>query len=272
MCSTNFTSINGVGSLRASNAEVNRAVHEAEVHHLYDDFVIRTKTSNEWSLTYSMHPNNNQKATTNDNPKIIRDRISRLRYHVMVGEEANQIMIEPNAGGASVVSEALSMELMSRRFGAHEVATEMAIQYFFNNWKKIDYIATIHGHRTGVSVTRAMGYPHASAFTEEDADRLCYKKLFGLVVARAGISRAFSYERSILHCFCQDDRIAELMKSAFEKLILLDEEQKQDTESTLTGSIIIILTVCSNFDEIFTDDESCIRNNNNNNNNGGGNN
>lgn len=265
MCSTNLPSINGVGrTLRASNTEVNRAVHhEAEVHHLYDDFVIRTKTSNEWSLTYFMHPNNN-KAITSNNPKIIRDRISRMRYHVMVGEEANQIMIEPNAGGASVVSEALSMELMNRRFGAHEVATEMEIQYFMCNWKKIDYIATIHGHRTGVSVTRAMGYPHASTFTEEDADRLCFKKLFGLVVARAGISRAFSYERSILHCFCQDDRIAELMKSAFEKLILLDEEQKgQDTESTLTGSIIIILTVCTNFAEVFNDDDSCIRNDNN---------
>ena len=262
MCSTNLKSNVGIGSnLKTSNAEVNHAVRQAEVHHLYEDFVIRTKSSNEWSLTYFMHPNT--KASSN-NPKVIQDRISRLRYHVTMGQEANQIMIEPNAGGASVVSEALSMELMHRRFGANEVATEMAIQYWCVNWKKIDYIATIHGHRTGVSVTRAMGYPDASTFTEADADRLCYKKLFGLVVARAGISRAFSYERSILHCFCQDDRIAELMKSAFEKLILVDEERmNHDAESTLTGSIIIILTVCSNFAEVFTDDGSCIRNNNN---------
>lgn len=265
MCSltTNVTPRNGLGSkLRTSNPEVNLAKHQAEVHHLYEDFVIRTKTSNEWTLTYFMQPNNNV-AGSNSTPqlKIITDRITRMRYHVMVGHEANQIMIEPNAGGASVVSEALSMELMHRRFGAHEVATEMAIQYWCVNWKKIDYIATIYGHRTGVSVTRAMGYPHADSFTEEDAERLCHKKLFGLVVARAGISRAFSYERSILHCFCQDDRIAGLMKSAFEKLILRDEEQHDDAESTLTGSIVIILTICSNFTEVFTDDDSCIRNN-----------
>ena len=151
------------------------------------------------------------------------------------------------------------MELMHRRFGATDVVTEMAIQYWCHNWKKIDYIATIHGIRTGVSVTRAMGYPDASTFTAEDATRLCHKKLFGLVVARAGISRAFSYERSILHCFCQDDRVAGLVKIAFEDLILQDEQQ-HDAESTLTGSIVIILTVCCNFDEVFTDDHSCIRN------------
>jgi hypothetical protein len=255
MCSANITK-NGIGSNCKASEEVDQALHQAEVHHVYDDFVIRTKSSNEWLLTYFMQPNN--KASSN-NTKIIQDRISRMRYHVIVGNEANQIMIEPNAGGASVVSEAVSMELMHRRFGATDVATEMAIQYWCVNWKKIDYIATIHGSRTGVSVTRAMGYPDASTFTEEDADRLCYKKLFGLVVARAGISRAFSYERSILHVFCQDDRIAELMKVAFKKLIQLDEQQ-HDAETSLTGSIIIILTVCCNFSEVFTDDGSCIQN------------
>lgn len=254
MCSTKVTG----STLRVSTTEVTQALREAEVHHLYEDFVIRTKTSNEWVLKYFLKPEH----PSGNNPQLIQDRISRMRYHVRVGDEANQIMIEPNAGGASVVSEALSMELLNRRFGANDVATEMAIQYWCPNWKKIDYIATIHGHRTGVSVTRAMGYPDSSAFTEEDADRLCYKKLFGMIVARAGISRAFSYKRSILHCFCQDDRIAGLMKTAFEKLVMLDE-QKGESESSLTGNIIVILTVCCNFSEVFTDDETCILNGDN---------
>jgi hypothetical protein len=256
MCSTNT-----VGKkLTASTTDAYQGGHEAEVHHLYEDFVIRTKTSSEWCLTYFLKPQNRLNA--NNNPQLIQDRISRMRYYVNVGNEANQIMIEPNAGGASVVSEALSMELLHRRFGATDVATEMVIQYWCPNWKKIDYIATIHGNRTGVSVTRAMGYPDASSFTEEDADRLCHKKLFGMVVARAGISRSFSYKQSILHCFCQNERIANLMKKAFEKLVMQDE-QKHDSEAALTGSIIVILTVCCNFSEIFSDDDSCIQNGNN---------
>jgi hypothetical protein len=116
MCSANITPKLGIGShLKASKAAVKQVEHQAEVHHLYEDFVIRTKTSNEWSLTYFLQPNNNTANIVN-NPQVIQDRISRMRYHVMVGEDANQIMIEPNAGGASVVSEALSMELMHREF------------------------------------------------------------------------------------------------------------------------------------------------------------
>jgi hypothetical protein len=255
MCSKkNNQSVVGGNGLVFGGVNVQQSVKQAEVHHLYEDFVIRTATHNEFSLTHFVNPN-----SVSDDPKVIQDKVRRIRYHVTVGDEANQIMTEPNAGGASVVSEALSMELLHRRFGATDVTTEMAIQYWCNNWKKIDYIATIHGIRTGVSVTRAMGYPEASSFTEDDAHRLCYKKLYGLVVARAGISRSCSYDRSILHCFCQDDRIAELMKTAFEKLIK-EDEKKVDSQATLTGSIIIILTVCSNFPEVFTDDYSCIQN------------
>ena len=257
MCSNHTKRSVGIGGTAfVPNTATCRHVQKAEVHHLYEDIVIRTATNSEFCLTHFVKPNRG--ATIN--PKVIQDQVRRIRYIVNVGDEANQIMTEPNAGGASVVSEALSMELLHRRFGATDVTTEMAIQYWCNNWKKIDYIATIHGNRTGVSVTRAMGYPEADAFTAEDAKRLCYKKLHGLVVARAGISRSCSYEKSILHCFCQNDRIAGLMKLAFEGLIG-EDELKNDAEATLTGSIIIILTVCSNFPEVFTDDNSCIRSN-----------
>lgn len=230
---------------------------KAGVYHLYDDFVIRAKTCHEWKLMFLLKPNG---APTSSFPQVFTDKVIRMKYHLNVGRDANQIMLEPNAGGASVVSEALSMEVMHRRFGAVDVVTEMAIHYWFNNWKKIDYIATINGRRTGVSVTRAMGFPTPACFTEDDAVRLSYKKLYGLVVARAGVSRAFSYERSILHCFCQSERIATLMQKAFEQLII-DDQQRGDQESALTGGIAIILTVCSNFDEIFTDDNACIKKN-----------
>lgn len=55
------------------------------------------------------------------------------------------------------------------------------VGYCNPNWKKVDYIIDIFGTRMGVSVTRAMSYPNPSNFSEEDARRLLYKKLYGLV-------------------------------------------------------------------------------------------
>jgi hypothetical protein len=187
---------------------------------------------------------------------VVQDTFTRMHNSVMMSYEAQKIIDEPNAGGASAVSEALSAEYMCRRFGAYDIVSEMRIKYFFDNWKKIDYIATIAGERVGVSVTRAMGFPHHSNFTVDDAKRLCYKKLYGLVVARSGISRQFSYGRSILHCFCQTQRIADLMK--FTLCELMEEEKGKPEDMRITGNISIILTVCTNTAGIFNEDFSCI--------------
>jgi hypothetical protein len=55
------------------------------------------------------------------------------------------------------------------------------VGYCNPNWKKVDYIIDIFGTRMGVSVTRAMSYPNPGNFSEDDARRLLYKKLYGLV-------------------------------------------------------------------------------------------
>jgi hypothetical protein len=188
---------------------------------------------------------------------VVQDMLFKMKQQVIICGEAQKIIDEPNAGGASVVSETLSAEYMCRRFGAMNIVSEMKIQYFFINWKKIDYIATIDDQRVGVSVTRAMGFPTADDFQIEDALRLCYKKLYGLIVARSGISRMFSYDRSILHCFCQSKRIATLMKQSFDELIENDKKSPEDVR--LTGNITIILTVCENMSGIFTEDLTCFR-------------
>lgn len=77
--------------------------------------------------------------------------------------------------------QSLSMEYFSRRFQARDVVTEMEVEYRCMNWKKVDYICTLYGERVGVSVTRAMSYPNPAAFKPDEAYRLLYKKLFGLV-------------------------------------------------------------------------------------------
>lgn len=169
--------------------------------------------------------------------------------------DAQRILDEPNAGGKSVVSEALSMEYMHRRFCAHDVITEMEIKYWSRNWKKVDFIcsvSTVGGacERVGVSVTRAMGYPDYRAFTLEDAVRLLRKKLYGLVVAKAGVDELHHYGCSILHVWCQHRTVAERMAEAF---ALLQAEEGEEG-SVLSEDIAVVLTVAEDIPEVFNDD------------------
>jgi hypothetical protein len=218
--------------------------------HIYEDFVIRSDLSDEFLLHKSL------KSET-EYIEIIQDVLHLVSAaQILMGDEAQKILNEPNAGGASVVSEALSAEYMARRFGARDIVTEMAIQYWFPNWKRIDYIATFFGGRVGVSVTRAMGYPYDTDFEMEDAIRLCEKKLNGLVIAKSGISNSCRYERSILHCFCQTEEISNMMLIAFHEMIERDKREHPNCP-TLEGSITLILTVCG-IGEVYTDDLSCV--------------
>ncbi|CAE7566621.1 AAC4 [Symbiodinium microadriaticum] len=219
--------------------------------HVYADIVIRAEHFDEFLLRKAM------KSST-EIVTIIQDTFQRVRFQVAMGTEAQKILDEPNAGGSSMVSEALSAEYLARRFGATNVVTEMAIQYWLSNWKKIDYIATVYGRRVGISVTRAMGFPRPGDFAMENARRLCEKKLFGLVVARAGISEAHSYDRSILHVWCQTDEISNMMYIAFNEIVSEDKAQNP-LNPTLSGSITMILTVCDTIEGVYTEDFSCFQ-------------
>lgn len=146
-----------------------------------------------------------------------------IRYQL--GSEARKVINEPNAGGSSWISEALSVEVLNRCLGACDVVTEMQVEYFFSNCKKVDYVARLPGRsgrrsdRCGVSVTRAMGFPSESNFSLEDANHLLLKKLQGLVVARSCISEAHSFTQSLLHVWCASNRIAELVRQAAETML-----------------------------------------------------
>lgn len=221
--------------------------------HIYEDFIIRSELYYEFLLLKALK-------SDGDRIEIIQDVLHRITAaQILMGDEAQKILNEPNAGGASVVSEALSAEYMARRFGARDIVTEMAIQYWFPNWKRIDYIATFFGGRVGISVTRAMGFPYSINFTMDDAIRLCEKKLNGLIIAKSGISPTCRYERSILHCFCQTEEISNLMLIAFNEMIERDKRENPLCP-TLKGSITLILTVCD-IREVYTDDLSCIQDN-----------
>ncbi|OQR95518.1 hypothetical protein THRCLA_07794 [Thraustotheca clavata] len=163
--------------------------------------------------------------------------------------DAKQIYLEPNAGGKSVVSEALSMQYMHEMFQANDVVTEMKIQYWSMNWKKVDYLCTIANERIAVSVTRAMKFPDPFAWTIADAKHLLRKKLFGLVVAQQGVCKAQRYHKSILHIWCQTKEIALSLSSCYEEVV---------TELDIVENVILIATIASSEACIFFEDLSAI--------------
>lgn len=248
---TIFPGVIGAGKINAKSVWYPQK--DEKVHYLYNDFVIRTTTEYESDFNRAMKTNC---TFAGDNVSITIDTMVALTRSgvIALGDDATRVYREPNAGGASVVSEALSVEYMARRVRASNTVPEMKIQYFFYNWKKIDYISSINGERIGVSVTRAMGFPSPTLFTMEDATRLGTKKLYGLILARSGISECHNYNRSILHVFCQSQQIAVLMQEAFRTIIAEDRALQED----LSGHIVIILTIVKNIPGVFTENFACL--------------
>ncbi|OQR82880.1 hypothetical protein ACHHYP_15398 [Achlya hypogyna] len=163
--------------------------------------------------------------------------------------DARQIYLEPNAGGKSVVSEALSMQYMHEAFGADAVVTEMRIKYWSSNWKKVDYLCSIAAERVAVSVTRAMKFPDPAAWTNDDARFLLRKKLFGLVVARSGVCKEQRYTKSVLHIWCQTKAIALSIAACYEAVV---------DELDIAANVILIATIATAESCIFYDDLASI--------------
>ncbi|XP_024364790.1 uncharacterized protein [Physcomitrium patens] len=148
--------------------------------------------------------------------------------------DALRVKYEQNAGGSSTISESLSVEYFARRFRAQDIVSEMEVEYWSSNWKKVDYICTLYGQRVGVSVSRAMAFPDPKAFSPEMAHRLLHKKLYGLVVARDGVTKRHSFSKSILHVWCETQRTAEIMRT-------VSTDVRKDLN--ISDSIIMVLTV-----------------------------
>lgn len=187
---------------------------------------------------------------------IIKGTSQRVRECLEFGEDARKVASDPNAGGQSIVSEAFSMEHLSRRFGARHVVTEMEITYWNYNWKKVDYLCDIRGNRIGVSVSRAMGFPTPDRFKFTDAERLVKKKLRGLLVAMQGVDDDHRQDMAILHIFCQTQEIAGLMQLA----CLQYFNGSDDGYGVDSSGILVLLTVCESIPEIFEDDHSVLAN------------
>lgn len=157
-------------------------------------------------------------------------------------------MNEPNAGGSSVNSEAISMEMLEVSFGARLELTEMQVRYK-TRCSIADYVASLELNRAsgtrertrlGVSVTRAMKYrPGPEAFTVEDAERLLRKKLSGMLDAAKHVDPLHKWDRALLHAWCQSEHVATVVKKTLHSL-----------PAELWSDCLVLCTVCPDMEHV----------------------
>jgi len=142
--------------------------------------------------------------------------------------DANRILNEENAGGNSALSEAFSYEVISQMMNNITLyKTEMEVSYWWNAWKKTDYIFHVKDSnnetiKCSVSVTRAMKYLTNIKYTFQDALHLLKKKLNTVNESFKGVLLEDEWQRQILHVFCQTPYVANIIYLAFRHLQLID--------------------------------------------------
>ena len=179
---------------------------------------------------------NNSKGSVTHRSHIFTDEYF-LPPSSLVCADAKRSITVDNAGGKSDISEMYSIDYFTQMYGATNTILEKEVSYWID-YKLVDFICTIDSNRVGVSVARAMGYPTSDKFTPEMASRLLYKKLYGLIVARNAVIKKQSFFKSILHIWCQDAHIADLLHDAFSKL------DDNDYGLDIKGVVLLQLTIC----------------------------
>jgi hypothetical protein len=143
-----------------------------------------------------------------------------------LGRGAARLLSTPNAGGSSIYSEALSVELLSRLLGVNLFKTEKELVYQYpeeddngGSGPILDYAChymTSHHQllTLGVSVTRAMAYNRH--YTRQDASRLVNHKLRNMIKSSQGIVNT-RFDRHILHVWTESGKNAALIRRVCRK-------------------------------------------------------
>ncbi|KAJ6253145.1 hypothetical protein M0813_13481 [Anaeramoeba flamelloides] len=159
----------------------------------------------------------------------------------LICKGAQKIRDSDNAGGTSVISEAMSFEVLYKMINAKLLTTENEIMYHPIG-KITDYAIQVSSHENtvtlGVSVTRAMKY--RGVFEKKDAVRLLEKKLFGVICSSENSSYP-KFAKQILHIWSTDERTSNILKDVY----------NNDISNQYKHNTIIIVTVGKNVDWLF---------------------
>lgn len=150
--------------------------------------------------------------------------------------DALRVLHEENAGGASSISECMSMELLARAFNAQLSHTELELLYFPSNGPITDLCVTVGDVSIGVSVTRAMqpvGARGPATFGFDEATYLLTKKLTGVHRSSATCINA-DWAKQLLHVWAESIEIEDVLRLAYDAL-----------PPELTAGTVVLITVCA---------------------------
>ncbi len=115
--------------------------------------------------------------------------------------DGQKMYAQPNAGGTSVESEVMSLEVLHYCEDASLLATETQVRYSADagSGSITDILVSIGGERYGVSVTRA--YKPSPGMTDDQVKELLETKLRGIQSSTARVDARDRWVKQILHVF-----------------------------------------------------------------------
>jgi len=160
--------------------------------------------------------------------------------------DARFIYETDNAGGASQISEALSMEVLVRLLGARLVSTELELKYWPSGGPITDFAVEFGQVILGVSVTRAFAYQadgstYSAGISVDLAEALLRKKLCG-VIRSSSTCCSQSWAKQILHVWVSNAEDVNTLQLAYRRL----------GPETVSNTMVLV-TVCTNLLELFTE-------------------
>lgn len=148
-----------------------------------------------------------------------------------------EIILDGNAGGSSIMSEVFAFEMLHRCELAALLKTETEISYDTSG-TITDLLVSIDSFKIGVSVTRAVGYPRDAPYTVEQARTLLEDKLADVLASTANVAAEDAWVRQILHVLAYAPEHAASLATAYAQI---DEGIRDDT--------LVFVTVTEGDDE-----------------------
>jgi len=143
-----------------------------------------------------------------------------------------EVILDGNAGGSSILSEAFSFEVLHQCEGAVLLKTEMEIVYTDPQGKITDLLVSIDGLKVGVSVTRAVSWPKDAPYPVTQAKDLLDKKLAGIQASTANVTPEDAWTKQILHVLAWSASHAEVLEEVWDGL-----------DPALRGDTLLLVTV-----------------------------
>lgn len=165
-----------------------------------------------------------------------------LGADALLGPDACRLLSQPNAGGASLVSEAMSIEVLGRAFGAKLLKLELEIFYWPSSSSITDFTIQLEGVTLGVSVTRAMAAPGVK-FGVEAATQLLLKKLRGVIRSTEACCGAWS--KQVLHVWAPSNRVADTVAMAYATV-----------NPDLAADTVVLVSVCEGLPLLFEEKQA----------------